>query len=59
METRIITTADILDAITVERPYRGAIPIPQAVEMMAQTVGTALNPACFGALELVAAQLTG
>ena len=35
METRIITTADIFDAITAERPYRGAVPIPQTLEMMA------------------------
>jgi HD-GYP domain-containing protein (c-di-GMP phosphodiesterase class II) len=51
LETRIITTADIFDAITAERPYRGAIPIPQALEMMEKTVGTALDPACFDALK--------
>jgi len=51
LETRIITTADIFDAITAARPYRGAIPIPQALEMMEKTVGTALDPACFDALK--------
>jgi HD-GYP domain-containing protein (c-di-GMP phosphodiesterase class II) len=50
IETRIITTADIFDAITAERPYRGAIPVPQALEMMRKTVGSALDPACFDAL---------
>jgi HD-GYP domain-containing protein (c-di-GMP phosphodiesterase class II) len=50
IETRIITTADIFDAITAERPYRGAIPIPQALEMMRKTVGTALDHDCFEAL---------
>jgi HD-GYP domain-containing protein (c-di-GMP phosphodiesterase class II) len=50
METRIITTADIFDAITASRPYRGAIPVPQALEMMGKTVGTALDPACYDAL---------
>jgi HD-GYP domain-containing protein (c-di-GMP phosphodiesterase class II) len=50
LETRIITTADIFDAITAERPYRGAIPVPQALEMMHKTVGSALDPACFEAL---------
>ncbi|KIF83887.1 metal-dependent phosphohydrolase [Noviherbaspirillum autotrophicum] len=59
IETRIITTADIFDAITAARPYRGAIPIPQTLEMMAQTVGTALDPACFDALKLAIAQLPG
>jgi HD-GYP domain-containing protein (c-di-GMP phosphodiesterase class II) len=33
IETRIITTADIFDAITASRPYRGGIPVPQALEM--------------------------
>jgi HD-GYP domain-containing protein (c-di-GMP phosphodiesterase class II) len=51
VETRIITTADIFDAITAERPYRGAIPVPRALEMMGATVGTALDPACFDALK--------
>jgi HD-GYP domain-containing protein (c-di-GMP phosphodiesterase class II) len=57
METRIITTADIFDAITAERPYRGAIPIPQALDMMAKTVGTALDPQCFEALQRAMARL--
>jgi len=51
LETRIITTADIFDAITAERPYRGAIPVPQALDMMEKTVGSALDPACFAALK--------
>jgi HD-GYP domain-containing protein (c-di-GMP phosphodiesterase class II) len=51
LETRIVTTADIFDAITAERPYRAAIPVPQALEMMAKTVGTALDPDCFAALK--------
>ena len=50
LETRIITTADIFDAITAERPYRGAIPIPQTLDIMAKTVGTALDADCFAAL---------
>ena len=50
IETRIITTADIFDAITAERPYRGAIPVPQALDMMAKTVGTALDANCYAAL---------
>ncbi|MBC5887518.1 HD-GYP domain-containing protein, partial [Bacillus pumilus] len=51
IETRIITTADIFDAITAERPYRGAIPLEQALGMMEKTVGSALDPACFAALK--------
>ena len=51
LETRIITTADIFDAITAERPYRGAIPIPRTLEIMAEAVGTAIDPDCFAALK--------
>ena len=57
VETRIITIADIFDAITADRPYRGAIPIPTAMEMMAKTVGTAIDPQCFAALELALQRL--
>jgi HD-GYP domain-containing protein (c-di-GMP phosphodiesterase class II) len=57
LETRIITTADIFDAITAERPYRGAIPVLQALEMMEQTVGTALDLECFDALKRAMADL--
>jgi HD-GYP domain-containing protein (c-di-GMP phosphodiesterase class II) len=52
-ETRIITTADIFDAITAARPYREAIPVPRALDMMAETVGTALDARCFDALRRV------
>lgn len=57
LETRIITTADIFDAITAERPYRDAVPVPRTLEIMAETVGTALDPACFAALTRVVATL--
>lgn len=56
LETRIITTADIFDAITAERPYRGAIPVPQALAMMEKTVGSALDADCFEALKRAVAR---
>ncbi len=58
LETRIITTADIFDAITAERPYRGAIPLEQALGMMEKTVGSALDPACFAALKTAVARVS-
>lgn len=51
LETRIITTADIFDAITAERPYRGSIPVPQALEMMAENLHSAIDADCFAALQ--------
>lgn len=51
LETRIITVADIFDAITAARPYRGAVPIPRTLEIMAENVGTAIDADCFEALK--------
>lgn len=51
LETRIITTADISGAIAAERPYRGAMPIPKTLEIMAENVGTAIDERCFADLE--------
>ncbi len=57
LETRIITTADIFDAITAERPYRGATPIPKTLEIMAESLHTAIDERCFEALKLAIAKL--
>lgn len=48
--TRIITTADVFDALTADRPYRAAMPVSQALAIMEKDTGTALDPACFSAL---------
>jgi HD-GYP domain-containing protein (c-di-GMP phosphodiesterase class II) len=59
LETRIITTADIFDAISANRPYRGAIPVPQTLAIMAETVGTAIDPLCFEALQQLVGAMPG
>jgi len=51
LETRIITTADIFDAITADRPYRKAVPVPRTLEIMRKDVGTAIDGRCLDALE--------
>ncbi|MBB4082506.1 HD-GYP domain-containing protein [Brevundimonas lenta] len=51
LETRIITVADFFDALTAERPYRGALPVTEALDIMRKTVGGALDPDVFAALE--------
>ena len=53
LETRIITTADIFDAITAERPYRGAVPVQKTLAIMADTVGTAIDADCFAHLKQI------
>ncbi len=54
-ETRIITAADIFDALTAERPYRAAMPVSKALGIMSEMVGTAIDPDCFAALRSAAA----
>jgi putative nucleotidyltransferase with HDIG domain len=51
LEIRIVTTADIFDALTADRPYRAAIPVDKALSIMAEMVGTAIDPRCFDALK--------
>lgn len=53
VETRIITVADIFDAITAERPYRGAIPVEKSLQIMDSEVGTAIDGDCLAALKKV------
>ena len=50
LETRIISTADVFDALTADRPYRAAMPVSKALAIMAEGLGTATDPAAFNAL---------
>ena len=50
LETRILTAADIFDALTAERPYRAAMPVTKALGIMSEMAGPAVDPACFAAL---------
>jgi HD-GYP domain-containing protein (c-di-GMP phosphodiesterase class II) len=53
-ETRIITICDFYDALTSDRPYRGAMPVEQALGIIGDSVGTAIDEDCFTALKKVA-----
>jgi HD-GYP domain-containing protein (c-di-GMP phosphodiesterase class II) len=50
IETRIITTADIFDALTADRPYRAAMPVSKALAVMTDMIGTQIDADCFNAL---------
>lgn len=56
LETRIITVADIFDAITAERPYHAPTPVAQTLAIMRAAVGPAIDGDCFAALECVVAR---
>lgn len=50
LETRIISVADFFDALTADRPYRSALPVEKALDIMRENVGNALDPVVFAAL---------
>jgi HD-GYP domain-containing protein (c-di-GMP phosphodiesterase class II) len=50
LETRIITTGDIFDALTADRPYRPAMPVTRALAIMSDMVGTQIDADCLAAL---------
>ncbi|HEV7369485.1 HD-GYP domain-containing protein [Arenibaculum sp.] len=50
LATRVVTTADVFDALTADRPYRAAMPVADALAIMEREVGTAFDPVCFDAL---------
>jgi putative nucleotidyltransferase with HDIG domain len=51
LESRILAVADIFDALTADRPYRAAMPLAKALDILAADVGTAIDGACFAALK--------
>jgi len=50
LETRIITVADIFDALTADRPYRGALALEDALAILRRERGTAVDGECLDAL---------
>ncbi|HEV8034442.1 HD-GYP domain-containing protein [Yoonia sp.] len=59
LEARILAVADVFDALTADRPYRAAMPIAQALDIMAADVEAAFDPVCFTALQRGLAKLAG
>ena len=57
--TRCLTVADVFEALTAERPYRGAMEIPDAMRVLRDGAGTAFDPACVAALAASLDQVTG
>ncbi|MCM2291187.1 HD domain-containing protein [Allorhizobium sp. BGMRC 0089] len=50
-ETRIVSTADVFDALTAERPYRAAMPVKKALAILWEGAGASHDPLCIRALE--------
>lgn len=56
MDTRIITICDFFDALTADRPYRAAMPVDEALDIIRSEVGGAIDADCFAALEAMIAE---
>ncbi len=50
LEMRIVTVADIFDALTARRPYRDAMPLEHAFKIMQKDAGRAIDATCLEAL---------
>jgi hypothetical protein len=50
LEVRILTVADVYDALTADRVYREAWPAERALELLASDTGTAFDETCVAAL---------
>jgi putative nucleotidyltransferase with HDIG domain len=50
-EARILTLADMFEALASRRPYRQDLTEEQVMEILVKSVGSALDPACFAALK--------
>ena len=50
-ETRIMSVADVFDALTADRPYRAAMSVDKALDIMRRDVDEAFDAACLAALE--------
>jgi HD-GYP domain-containing protein (c-di-GMP phosphodiesterase class II) len=51
MDTRIISTADVFDALTADRPYRAAMPVSKALGILNDGADLSHDPLCIAALE--------
>ncbi len=56
-ETKLITVADIFDALTAKRPYRDAMPLEKALTIMKSECRSSIEPEIFEALLQVAPEL--
>ncbi len=50
LEARILAVADVYEALTADRPYRGPLPRDTALEILWKGAGSAFGPDCVAAL---------
>ncbi len=52
LEMRILTVADIFDALAAKRPYRDALPLEKVFEIMQKDAPRAIDAQCLDALKM-------
>ncbi|GGK38809.1 HD-GYP domain-containing protein [Salinarimonas ramus] len=57
LDTRILSVADVFDALTADRPYRAGMPVEKALSILHADSGSALDGDCVAALERALARL--
>ena len=57
LDTRIVTVADVFDALTAERPYRAAMPVSKALGILDADTGTAVDGTVVAALKRALSRL--
>ncbi|WP_339763143.1 HD domain-containing phosphohydrolase [uncultured Hoeflea sp.] len=57
LEARILTVADVFDALSADRPYRAAMPVARALAILDADAGVAFDPNCIAALKTGLAKL--
>jgi HD-GYP domain-containing protein (c-di-GMP phosphodiesterase class II) len=55
LEVRILTVADVFDALTADRVYRDAWPVERALALLEEESGRAFDPVCVAALTAITA----
>ena len=51
MPMRVLAVADVYEALTADRPYRGPLPVEKALDIVSWEVPGRLDRGAFGALE--------
>jgi HD-GYP domain-containing protein (c-di-GMP phosphodiesterase class II) len=57
LDMRILTVADVFDALTAERPYRPALPLGEVFAIMDKDAETAFDPGCLEAIKATQGEL--
>jgi HD-GYP domain-containing protein (c-di-GMP phosphodiesterase class II) len=50
---RIVAVSDVFDAMTSDRPYRNAVPVPEVLKYLDENAGILFDPHCVDTLKAI------